>query len=107
MYQPKFTISYAILRHMGVIEACKEVIDSAPLLPFYEKQFRSDALVRTVHHGTHIEGNALSLSQAKQVLEGQEVVGRDRDIQEVINYRKVMEYVEKVKSQKLQLTKRL
>src|SRR3989344_4634844 len=104
MYQPKFTISYAILRHMGVIEACKEVIDSAPLLPFYEKQFRSDALVRTVHHGTHIEGNALSLSQAKQVLEGQEVVGRDRDIQEVINYRKVMEYVEKVKSEKSKVT---
>lgn len=93
MYLPKFTISNKILKNIGIIEASKEVIDHAPLLPYYEKQFREDALVRAVHYGTHIEGNELNLDQAEKVLAGKAVVARDRDIQEVINYRKVMEFI--------------
>ena len=69
------------------------MIDNAPLLPYYEKKFRDEALTRSVHHGTHIEGNELNLSQAEKVLQGGEVVGRDRDIQEVMNYRKVIDYI--------------
>ena len=61
MYQPKFTITNAILKNIGAIEACREIIEGAPLLPFYEKQFRDSALVRAVHYGTHIEGNGLNL----------------------------------------------
>jgi len=94
MYTPKFTITNDILKNIGIIEAAKEVITHAPLLPYYEKQFRNDALVRTVHYGTHIEGNELNLSQAERVLAGQDVVARERDIQEVINYRKAMEFIE-------------
>ncbi len=93
MYTPKFIISNKILKNIGIIEASKEVIDHAPLLPYYERQFREDALVRTVHYGTHIEGNELNLSQAEKVLAGQDVVARERDIQEVINYRKAMELI--------------
>lgn len=97
MYTPQFTITNKILKNIGIIEACKEVIEHAPLLPYYEKQFRQDALVRTVHYGTHIEGNELNLHQAEKVLAGEEVVGRDRDIVEVINYRKVMGYIDEYK----------
>lgn len=93
MYTPKFTITNKILKNIGIIEACREVIDNAPLLPYYEKKFRDEALTRSVHHGTHIEGNELNLSQAEKVLQGAEVVGRDRDIQEVMNYRKVIDYI--------------
>ncbi len=93
MYTPKFTISNKILKNIGIIEASREVIDHAPLLPYYEKQFRDDAMVRTVHYGTHIEGNELNLSQAGKVIAGQDVVGRERDIQEVMNYRKAMEFI--------------
>jgi len=94
MYQPKFTITNKILKNIGIIEASKEIIDRAPLLPYYEKQFQEDALVRTVHYGTHIEGNELNLSQAEKVIMGDDVVARPRDIQEVINYRKVIQYIE-------------
>lgn len=93
MYSPKFTITNQILKNIGSIEASREVIDHAPLLPFYEREFQKDALVRAVHYGTHIEGNELNLSQAEKVMDGIEVPGRDRDIQEVINYRKVMELI--------------
>jgi Fic family protein len=94
MYSPKFSITNKILKNIGIIEASREVIDHAPLLPYYEKQFRNDALIRTVHYGTHIEGNELNLDQAEKVLAGQDVVARDRDIQEVINYRKAMEFID-------------
>lgn len=100
MYIPKFTITNNILKHIGIIEASKEVIDHAPLLPYYERQFREDALVRTVHYGTHIEGNELNLSQAEKVMAGQDVVARERDIQEVINYRKAMELLEEIRDKK-------
>lgn len=95
MYSPKFSITHKILKHIGIVEACKEVIDHAPLLPHYEKEFQKEALVRTVHHGTHIEGNELNLTQAEQAMFGKDVAARERDIQEVINYRKVMEFIEK------------
>lgn len=89
MYSPKFVITNKILKNIGAIEAAKEVIENAPLVPSYEKQFQSDAIVRTVYHGTHIEGNDLTMLQTKKILEGEDVYGRARDIQEVINYRNV------------------
>lgn len=98
MYSPKFTINNTILKNIGIIEAAREVIDHAPLLPYYEKEFQKDAMVRSVHHGTHIEGNELNLDQAEKVIEGQEIVARQRDIQEVINYRRVMGYIDEAKT---------
>lgn len=108
MYQPKYIISNNILKNIGIIEACREVIDSAPLIPSYERQFREEAMIRTVHHGTHIEGNDLSLEQAEKVIresinetnaeKAQGKVGflaRERDIQEVMNYRSVMDFLDK------------
>ncbi len=90
MYQPKYIISNKILKDIGVVEASKEVIENAPLVPSFEKQFQTDALTRTIHHGTHIEGNDLTLLQTKKILEGEQVYGKPRDIQEIINYRNVM-----------------
>ncbi len=98
MYNPKFSITNKILKNIGIIEACREVIDHAPLLPYYEREFQKDALVRSVHYGTHIEGNELNLSQAEKVMEGKEVLARDRDIQEVLNYRKVIEFIDHLSS---------
>lgn len=73
---------------------CKEIINTAPLVPAWEKEFQSQAAVRTIHYGTHLEGNDLSLIEAKKVLEGSKVLARDRDIYEVINYRNVLKFIE-------------
>lgn len=101
MFTPKFNITNQILKNIGTIEACREVITHAPLLPYYEREFQKDALIRSVHYGTHIEGNELNLTQAEKVLEGKEVLARDRDIQEVINYRKVMEFIDQISNQQI------
>lgn len=94
MFDPKFTITNKILRNIGSIEAAREVIADSPLLPLWEKQFRDDAIARTAHHGTHIEGNQLNISEAKDVLAGREVIGRGRDVQEVINYRRLLDAID-------------
>ncbi len=94
MYTPTFSITNKLLKTIGTIEAAKEVIENAPLVPAWEARFREEAIVRTVHHGTHIEGNELNLTEAERVLAGAKIVGRERDIQEVLNYRNVLKFIE-------------
>lgn len=99
MYAPKFNISNSILKNIGRIEASKEIIENAPLVPAYEAKFRQEAIIRTVHHGTHIEGNELDTGEVAAVLEGDDVSARDRDIQEVLNYRRVLNYIDRKSKQ--------
>lgn len=98
MYSPKFTITNKILKDIGRIEVSREIIENAPLVPAYEAKFRQEAIIRTVAHGTHIEGNQLNTGEVAAVLEGQANQladsARDRDIQEVLNYRKVLQYID-------------
>lgn len=96
MYQPKYIINNEILKNIGAIEACREVIEHSPLIPSYEKKFQDDAIFRTVYHGTHLEGNDLTLTQAQKVFEGEQILARDRDIQEVINYRNAMRFLDSI-----------
>lgn len=108
MYNPKFTITSPILSAVGKIDAAREVITHAPLVPAWERRFQSDARARIIHHGTHLEGNNLNLDEVEQILDNQpssntqapsphhEVIARDRDIQEIINYRAVMHYLDEL-----------
>lgn len=106
MFEPRYLITHGMLRNVGKVDAAREVINHAALVPSYEAQFRQDALVRTVHHGTRIEGNDLSYDQAEKIvlIDGKSaeqvavqtgVSGRNRDIQEVINYREVLQWIDK------------
>jgi Fic family protein len=104
MYSPTYTISNTILKNIGIIEGCKEVIDTAPMLPAWEKKFQEDAVVRQVHHGTHLEGNELNLNEAAQVVAGNEIIGRPRDIQEVLNYREVIDHIGRLAEKKADKT---
>jgi Fic family protein len=109
MYQPNFKITHNLLTYVSSIEASKALIDTAPLIPSWEAKFRDDALTRSVHFGTKIEGNDLSEEQAKQVIqfkgnqttkeisEKTGVTARERDIQEVINYRNVLMWIDQQK----------
>ncbi len=93
MYTPKYSITNRILKNIATFEAAREVIMNAPLVPAWEQKFREEAIIRTVHHGTHIEGNALNFTEAAKVIAGQEVVARERDVQEVLNARKTLEFI--------------
>jgi Fic family protein len=106
MFQPNFRITNNLLTYIARIEAAKAMIDHSPLVPAWEAKFRDEALARTVHYGTRIEGNDLTKEQAQQVVrlesfvDSQEVaqrtgiLARERDIQEVINYRNVLVWID-------------
>lgn len=112
MFEPRFRISNNLLTYISRIESAKAIIDHSPLVPAWEAKFREDAFARTVHFGTKIEGNDLTQEQAQQVVRMQEfvepediaqranIIARDRDIQEVINYRNVIGWIENQKSPK-------
>lgn len=98
MFQPKFTISNNILNSISKIEASKEVIENSPLVPFWERKFREEAEARTVHYSVKIEDPnfELQFSQSKKLLEGKQIVGTSRrNIQEILNYREAMDYINK------------
>lgn len=99
MFIPKYTITNSILRHIGITDASREVIMNAPLVPAWEAKFRKEAAERMIHHGTHLEGNPLTEDEVKDVLEGQEVIARDRDIQEILNYRNVLRFIDAIAAQ--------
>lgn len=106
MYEPNYTITHNLLTYLNRIEAAKALIENAPLVPAWEAKFRDEALTRTVHYGTKIEGNELTAEQAQQVVrldvtidveEAERETGimaRERDIQEVINYRNVIKWID-------------
>jgi len=115
MFNPNFEITSSILKSIGQIEAAKAVIENSPLLPLYERQFKSEATARKVHFSTAIEGNYLQMSEVKKVIsdarldiirdeQGSEVIARKRDLHEVINYRDVVKYIEKFNSKDFKLT---
>jgi len=113
MFSPQFTITSNLLIYISRIEAAKALIDQAPLVPSWDAKFRDEALSRTVHFGTKIEGNDLTQEQAQQIVrmdssikpqdvaEKAGMLARDRDIQEVINYRNVIKWID---TQQLEVT---
>ncbi len=106
MFTPNLRITNNLLTYISRIEAAKTVIENAALVPAWEAKFRDDAMARTVHYGTKIEGNDLTQEQAAQVLrlegkldlkivaERSGIVARDRDIQEIINYRNTIQWID-------------
>ncbi len=113
MYLPKYTITTSILKNVGLVEAAKEVIENAPLVPGWEAKFRDEARLKAAHYGTALEGNDLTLSEAKIIMDqgvdtpkeaaDAGVVARERDVQEVINYRRVLEFLDGLKEKKEEL----
>jgi Fic family protein len=106
MFTPRYQITRKILNNIAKIESAREIIQNAPLVPAWEAKFREEALVRTVYHGTHIEGNELNFTEAKAVLSGKDVVARRRDVQEVLNYRQVLKYIDSLVGSSKEITER-
>lgn len=106
MFEPKFQITHKILTAIGQIEACREVILNAPLIPLYESRFKNEALVRTVHHGTRLEGNDLEYREVQDILQSAgSLTARSREIQEVVNYRKVIDFIDEISASAKKETK--
>lgn len=110
MFSPKFTITNKILQNISAIEAAREVVDYLVIAPEWESKFKEDALIRACFHGTHLENNGLTINQidkivkedpgrdekAELVAKKVEIVASEKDIQEVINYRNVLRFIDQL-----------
>jgi len=87
-WSPRYTLTPAIARGLMQIEAARALVDHMPLSPAAEAELRARARVRAAHYSTYIEGNRLTMVQAKAVIadEQLQIAGRERDVFEVRNY---------------------
>src|SRR3989304_4842771 len=95
-FNPKFTITPRINKVLVEIERVRGFLDAVKLKDDWIADMQKKALILESHHSTHIEGTALSLEQAKSILEGKKVKGVSRDDEkELLNYKKAMDFISK------------
>src|SRR3989337_2325396 len=96
MFKPKFIITAKINKALVEIERVRGFLDAVKLKDDWLADMQKEALILESHHSTHIEGTALSLEQARGILEGKEVKGvRPDDKKELLNYKKAMDFIAK------------
>jgi len=98
MFSPKFDYTNKIVNSLMKIEGAKEVIMNSPIIPIWQNRLQKEALVRMAHHTTHIEGTQLTKEQVRDLIDGKQVIARERDKQEVLNYLKVIDFIDEVYS---------
>ena len=108
-WSPRFTLTPAIARGLMQIEAARALVEHTPLPPAAEAELRAHARVRAVHYSTFIEGNRLTMSQAKAAIADAnlQIAGRERDVSEVRNYWNALLRVEEWAQKKKPLTEEL
>jgi len=94
MFTPKFTITSKVNKALVKIERVRGFLDAVKLKDDWIVDMQKKALILESHHSTHIEGTALSLEQAKSILEGGKVKGVNHDDErELLNYKKAMDFI--------------
>lgn len=89
-FVPKFTITEKILNAVARITASVTIINQAPLIPKWEVSLRREALIRSAHASTAIEGNPLTLEEVSELAAGREVMAQRKAKTEVLNYLNVL-----------------
>src|SRR3989338_2885457 len=99
-FVPKFKITPKINKALVEIERVRGFLDAVKLKDDWIADMQKKVLILESHHSTHIEGTALSLEQAKSILEG-----NIREVHKILvkgvrgenanpgNYRKIQNYV--------------
>jgi len=93
MFQPNFHYTNKIVNNLTQIAVAREVILNSPLIPKWEVTLRREAIIRSAHSSTAIEGNPLSLEQVSDLAAGREITVRRKDRQEVLNYLEALERI--------------
>ncbi len=94
MYSPQFQRSDSLIAMVARIEGSRAVLLRSPIAAQWESQLRHEALIRSAHHSTSIEGNPLSLLEVTDLLEGRDVAAHPREKREVLNYAGVLDYID-------------
>src|SRR3972149_1470371 len=102
MFKPNFQYTDKIVGELTQIAAARELVLNSPFIPKWEVSLRREAIIRAAHSSTAIEGNRLSLEQVSDLAHGREIMATRKDKQEVLNYLKVLENIDKLADGKIQ-----
>ena len=86
MFKPNYQITNKILNYTNNITEARAIILNASLIPKWEVDLRQEALLRSTHASTSIEGNRLSFEEVSDLMLGRDVIAFGKDKQEVLNY---------------------
>lgn len=100
MFKPKFSYTNEIVNNLIEITSAREIILNAYLVPKWEVSLRREALIRVTHASTAIEGNPLTLEEVSKLAQGREITATRKAKQEVLNYLKVLENIDKYQENK-------
>lgn len=106
-YNPKYTTTSKMIKSLTSIEKAKETVDGLHMPFDLELKFRKEAFVKSTYYSTKIEGNALTMAQTKKLLEGGDVIAREGDKREVLNYYDCLEFISKSAKAKKPITEKL
>ncbi len=90
MFNPCFTYNHELVNKLLEINSIRDFIVNAPVVLEMEVSLKREALLKSAHHSTAIEGNPLSLNQVDKLAKGIKIQGQKRATQEVLNYLNVL-----------------
>jgi len=93
MFEPNFRYTHKIVKNLTLIARAKATISNSTLVPKWEVSLRRDALIRSAHSSTAIEGNPLTLEEVSELAAGRDIMARRKDRQEVLNYLEALEKI--------------
>jgi Fic family protein len=99
-YEPRFTITAALLTRVEAIAALRERIQGATVQVPWIPALQKDTRARNTHSSTAIEGNPLTLEDVRALEEGAIVAAPLRARREVLNYFAALRHVEKQAAKK-------
>jgi Fic family protein len=100
MFRPNFTITNKVIRYLSEITEARTIIFNAPLIPKWEIDLRKQALIKSVHASTSIEGNKLSLGEVSDLMIGRKITVSLKDKKEVLNYFEALKELDALKNTK-------
>lgn len=106
MFDPKYQLTNNIVAMLTSIAESKGIISRAKILPQNEIKLRRQALIRMTHSSTEIEGNILNLKQVEAIVAHKKVDAPSREIYEVENYLKALNYIDQIVSKKETVTEK-
>lgn len=101
MFNPQFAITAKMLSSLNRIEVIREKIAVCPIHPKEEYRLKREAVLSMVHHSTAIEGNTLNEFEIQRVLAGGKIGASEREIYEVKNYKKALDWISAKTSTKI------
>ena len=98
MFKPQFTYTDKIVDYIAKIASAKEIINNAKIIPLYDTKLKQDALIKSSHYSTSIEGNPLNLDEVKTLINNNQKPTTKAE-QEVLNYFNVLNNLDEYSSE--------